>query len=448
MSEAHKQQPRHLYNNFQQKRVRKVAERLYQNRLLTNTPGDAESDWHKAEQISFSPLRSMLFWINQPFIKSEKHLIEPLARRTDNAAIFRVAERVSPAIEAIGVLAIPFVLFFASQAYEERLVEREIAYQEELREQESERLQQQALRDYFNQLSAIMLEMDGDFRDPENERIRTLTTATTLTALREPGLDGYRKGQIIRYLSNLSLVSSSTSGEQSDSSQLEVPISLEEASLSGANLHNINLSGANLRGANLENASLSEANLDSADLSGAQIGGANLIGVNLIGASLRDVSFTGVLLRGANLSNANLSGANLSTLPIGTIRSNENGVYYWSTLAVVSADINDDSAFDPTSDFSNSGLTYEEGRLRVRATLLDRVTLTGANLKNTLFYGVDLSETTVDEATLAESIICKTKLPAKVSLDRDRDCTKIENIIEELDPNGESIEWDVSISPK
>ena len=185
------------FRRCEDEQIRSIAHQLYLNRQKTGRSGDAESDWHQANAIYKIPARRFLFSLNQPLIRVEKHTIEPIADWVDHADIFRIIERVSPTIEAFGVLIgaflIPLVLFAATQNYQDQVIEREREYQETIRQQELERLHQQALEDYFNQLSTILLELEGDLREPRNERLRTLTNAATLTLLREPKLDGYRK---------------------------------------------------------------------------------------------------------------------------------------------------------------------------------------------------------------------------------------------------------------
>ena len=432
----HKQQPSRLSNSLQEERVIKVAEQLYQNRQTTNKTGSAQDDWYKAERICGSSFRSALFRINQPLILCEKQIIEPITRWTDNADIFRLIERISPAVEAIGVLAIPCVLFFASQSYQERVIAREKAYQEQVRRQDSERLQQQVLRDYFNQLSTLMLELDSDLNDPKNERIRTLTTAATLTVLREPGLDGYRKGQIIRYLSDMALINADEKSQIEALDRQEVTISLRNSSLSGANLRSADISNADLRNANLRNVNLDTARLINADLSGADLENGNLLFTNLEGANLRDAALGGAFLSNANLRNADLRGANLSLLPVRRISLQGDKFIYGESYEIVN--LLDGEVVDTEA---SSGFDGEYVHYVKRITRLDDADLSGANLENALLYGVDLSQTRVKEITLLDSILCKTKLPPEMKLDQDRDCLKMERIIQSYDPSGEEIGW-------
>lgn len=106
--------------------VRQVAEEIYQNRLLLNREGNAQSDWIKAEKITQSPILTTLFATNRPLIKLEKLMIEPFNTFLRESAVFDIFDRLSPALEAIGVLLIPLVLYLATQAYEEQREAQEI----------------------------------------------------------------------------------------------------------------------------------------------------------------------------------------------------------------------------------------------------------------------------------------------------------------------------------
>ncbi len=58
-------------------------------------------------QKRISGFRWQLYRLNRPFIWLEKKIIEPLDRWSNRANVFQFFSKVSPVIEAIGVLAIP-----------------------------------------------------------------------------------------------------------------------------------------------------------------------------------------------------------------------------------------------------------------------------------------------------------------------------------------------------
>lgn len=359
--------------------TRAIAERLYRNRLVTKRPGDADSDWAKAERILKSPVRRVLFRLNQPLIRAEKGAVEPVANWVDRADLFRIVERLSPTLEALGVIvgaiAIPLVLFSAAQNYEERLLQRERAYQELLQQQELERLQQQSMMDYLNQLSAILLEIEGDLRDPQNEEIRSLMTATTLTLLSDPNLDSSRKSQVIRFLSQMSLVQREEVYRAQSRENVATVVSLSNVDLSNIDLSNIDLSNADLRAVNLSKADLTGANLSKADLSSMMLPITNFSGINITFTTTEYVvtRLSNVDLRSANLSNADFSGVDLS---------------------------NADLSF----------ATFSE-------TNLHGANLSGANLS---------AAQELTKSQFEETYLCETRFPLDIGLDPNRDCEQIE----------------------
>jgi uncharacterized protein YjbI with pentapeptide repeats len=331
----------------------------------------------------------------------DRKAIEPLANWVDNANAVRIIERISPTLEALGVLAIPLVLFIATQSYQERVIAREKAYQENLRQQESERLQQQALKDYLNQLSTLLLDLDGDLRDSKNERLRTLTEATTLTLLSEPKFSGDRKEQVIRFLSQLELVNVNSLDETLQSDD-EKGVTL---SLSGTNLAETDLGGASLSGANLSKASLRKVFLFKTDLSGADLSEADL---------------GGSILTEANLSRADLSGANLSENI--EISPDTDG-----TGIIVIAYVGSSDGISRT-DLSRADLSEAN---------LSRANLSGANLSKTNLSKANLSRANLSETDLgsgdnltqeqvASALLCRTQLPETIDLNPNRDCEKLE----------------------
>ena len=286
--------------------TRKIANRLYRNRILIQQDGNADGDWKKAERIRKNEFRRLLFWVNQPCIWTEKQVVEPVAHWLDRADFFQIIARLSPILEAFGVIAIPLVLAYATQRYQEDLQKREL-----------EQLQQQTVATYLNQLSTILLDVKGDLRDPENEKLRTLTTATTLTLLRDPNLEGEHRSQVMRLLLRTKLVDSDTAyGPKRPDDRVTIlnfnNAALERVNLSNTLLSATSLSGANLRRANLRRAELWNANLSGANLSGANLSKAELWNANLSRVNLEDVNLSGANLWGVNLSGANLADASLS----------------------------------------------------------------------------------------------------------------------------------------
>ncbi len=276
-----------------------------------------------------------LYKLNRPFVWLEKKIIEPLDSWSDRSNIFQFLSKISPVIEALVVLAIPFVIFY----YENQREERQIKFEDNLISAQAEVRQQQAIRDYLFQITTIYLGVKERDSIREHEDLKKLLEATTLAIFDElsvsedfrsklsdlievdwSAIERDRKGEVIDFLSNLGWINSSNDEEPL--------LSLRESNLSQADLGGANLWGSNLRGANLLVANLGGANLRGANLRGADLGGAYLRGANLRGADLGGAYLVEANLRGANLTGANLGGTYLeratfcqTTMPDGNINN-------------------------------------------------------------------------------------------------------------------------------
>jgi uncharacterized protein YjbI with pentapeptide repeats len=193
---------------------------------------------------------------------------------------FRFIEEHSSFFEAIGVIAIPFAIWWMTESGQEAKEQSEKAARA-----------QDAVKIYLNQLSSVFLA--GDLE--KDEKLRIVTRASTLALLNDPNLEGTHKGQVIAYLDELKLIQIESRLPNSKDPQLTAPI----ISLALANLRNARLDYADLSGSNLDSANLSGAILYLADLSSANLGSVNLSGAILYYADLS----------GANLDHANLSSA-------------------------------------------------------------------------------------------------------------------------------------------
>lgn len=346
----------------------------------------AIEDWNQGkkrlEQQQANPQtskRKALTAIQRAFTQIEKHKIEPFANLLNRADIFRIIEKLSPVIEAIGIIAIPLVIWYATQSAQEAKDKSEKAARA-----------QEAVKNYLNQLSTVFL--DGSLET--DDRLRTVTRASTLALLNDPNLDGEHKGQVIEYLTELNLVSIKTIDPEIIKKEDKTKVPL--ISLAFSNLKDAKLFGANLRGANLEG-----ANLRGADLTFADLKETNLKETNLFGTNLKETDLSGVDLRGMYLRGANLKGARLVE----------------TDLTVANLE----------------GADLRGANLR------------GANLKGTSLSGADLSGATLLEtdlskvdlfwaifwtdrfwATIRKAKLCKTKLPSGIELDPNRDCKKLE----------------------
>jgi uncharacterized protein YjbI with pentapeptide repeats len=203
--------------------------------------------------------------------------------------------------------------------------------------------QEAALQGYLNRMADLLLK--EKLRVTENEELKKISRIQTLTVLR--GLDGARKGMVLRFLWEAELLAREnpviklTGADLSDAELSQADLSgadLSGVDLKKAKLSHARLQGANLRRANLYCADIMYSNLSSADLSQAELGEAQLDGATLtnhtnlqgarlhkailIGAFLqeadlrltylRDAELNGAHLNKADLRQANLSGADLT----------------------------------------------------------------------------------------------------------------------------------------
>lgn len=362
-----------------------------------NRAGNANSDWNKATLLYRNPVRRFLLRLNKPLIQVEKKAVEPLATWIESADIFRIIERVSPAIEALGVLAIPLVLFIATQNY-----------QESTRQQELDRVQKQAVRDYYNQLSTVFLSAEGNIRNTENQRLRITMTAMTLNILEDQNLSDIHKGEIVEFLYRMDLITRETVygplRPRDDAPVLNLRnANLENADLSFLNLSRIDLSVANMRNANLHYTDLSYANLNGSNLNNADLSNANLSNANMFcrpfiaGSFLQDEPamscsrFQKANIRGVNLNNANLSGIRLE-----------------------GADLSNASLAG--TNFFCAGGSNSKGSWSIT---------TCPELEKTNLEGVDLQETYIPEHITSEGLLCETSLPTGMVLNPNRDCRRL-----------------------
>jgi uncharacterized protein YjbI with pentapeptide repeats len=292
-------------------------------------------------------------------IQTEKQRIEPFAAFLDQADIFRIFEKLSPVLEAFGVIAIPIVIWWMTESGQEAKEKAEKAARA-----------QEAVKTYLNQLSTVFL--DGNLE--KDERLRVVTRASTLALLNDPNLEGKHKGQVIDYLNELNLIQIELRPPNSqDLKPTEPIISLAKADFRDADLRSTTLRDADMRDADMRDADLSSANLSGANLSDADMRSADLRGANLSDADIRGANLWGANLESTNLRGADLRGANLRS-------SNLRGAV-------------------------------------LRGAALRATAVRGADLWGADLWGADLSDTDINDAKL-----CRTILPLNSKLDRNRDC--------------------------
>ena len=191
------------------------------------------------------------------------------------------------------------------------------------RDIEESRTREARLQSYFDRMTELILDKALSSSEP-GARVRDIARARTLTVVR--GLDGERKGALLRFLLEAHLITAPHPIIKLDRADLRsadlIRADLRNADLSGADLSNanlrnaalvsVNLGNADLRCANLRNAAMDQADLHSADLIQADLHSADLIQADLRNANLSNANLSNADLLCANLSGANLSNADLN----------------------------------------------------------------------------------------------------------------------------------------
>lgn len=177
------------------------------------------------------------------------------------------------------------------------------------REINKDRSLDSALQTYIDDMAGYLLERNLR-RSEAGSDISELARTKTLTILQ--GLDGKRKGILIRFLYQSKLIiKDNLVLDLSGADLADILLSgndeygnRDRTFISYLSLANVQLSGTNLRHADFKEAKLCDARLLMADLSDA-----NLTGAHLMFADLRLTTLTNTNITNANLMGANLSGA-------------------------------------------------------------------------------------------------------------------------------------------
>ena len=248
-----------------------------------------------------------------------------IARSIGWAACTGLGEFVSPALgqgqeyipgktlwDWLELLIIPIVLAGGALLFNwsERRAEREIAKDRDQTERElaGDRIRESALQAYLDRMTELLLEKNLRHSEPDTDAA-AVARVRTLTLLR--GLDGERKGAVVRFLYEAHLIDNERVVVKLSGADL-IKADLNKADLRGADLSEAFLALANLNDTNLIDANLRGAHLDSASLEGAKLSLADLRYTSLIKANLKKSDLRGSNLYMATLIEADLSGADLS----------------------------------------------------------------------------------------------------------------------------------------
>ncbi len=322
-------------------KVEEIAYKLYQNRLLVKGEGDAEEDWHKAEQIVKNPLKLALFKCHQPFISIEKKFLEPVLDYLNRLALLEILGLLGNLSLLVGV-----IVFIAGEQ-DRRNAEVYQAWQ--------------VVTAAYDQAGSGGRKEALEFLNSEPRRIPWFWLTW-----RRQSLEG-----------------------------LEAPKAyLRGVKLSGANLANAILQDANLSEANLQKAYLSKANLQKAYLSKANLQDARLYRANLQGASLSEAQLQKARLYRANFQQAILDAANLQNASLLVTKLQQSYL----------EEANLQKAILFRADLSGadlSGANLQQARLS--RTNLKEADLLGANLRGTDLSRANLQDALYSDKTTSEA---------------------------------------------
>ena len=159
---------------FSDDQIRAKAYSLWEAR---GGPGvSSDDDWQKAIEVlkqeigskKLNGIRKGLSWVNQPLMWVEKKVIEPTAHWCDRSDIFRISAKVSPLLEAFGVILIPVAIWWFTQT---------ATQQKE--NQDRQKRAQESVKTYLNQLTTVYL--DGDLT--KSDGLRRVIRASTLAKI-------------------------------------------------------------------------------------------------------------------------------------------------------------------------------------------------------------------------------------------------------------------------
>jgi uncharacterized protein YjbI with pentapeptide repeats len=147
----------------------------------------------------------------------------------------------------------------------------------------AENRRDQVLQDYLARMDDLVLDRRLRESRPSSD-VRGVARTLTLTALRR--LDGKRKGEVVRFLTDAHLIE----GPGTPTVGL-IDADLRRAVLTGARLRDVVFDAADLRNARFAGSALSSVRFEGARLEGASFPRAILEGVAFTGAGLEHASF-------------------------------------------------------------------------------------------------------------------------------------------------------------
>ncbi len=249
---------------------------------------------------------------------------------------------------------------------------------------------QETLTTYLNGMSELI--QKGLSKSNRNSALYTIAQANTVMALQS--LDPARQHLVFQFLEANTL--NSLEGGKG---------LLLNAHMSKASLNNADLSGSKLVGVDLSEADLSKSNISGANLSQSHLLSTNLTSANMTGSNL-----TSATLYRVNLKSTNLSLANLSTTYL--LGSNLTG-----------------------ANLSKANFTAAN----LAEANLAQAILYRANLSKAILLSTDLRSAKYLSREqlegIASPLLCKTLLPQSISINPDRDCATLPQVLLKRYPN-------------
>ena len=375
--------------NRRDRLTRKIAHRLYLNRVARDREGDEKTDWARAEKLVRSPIVRTAFlfgeWWSDRVEAFESTWfeagLEGLAHDLQNLAIIDLLNVLASLSLISG--AIGYLLGGDERQKQTHYQAWQVINSAAGREAESGR------KDAIEDLWADEVSLVGLDIHKANILRLDLSPHCYLVWFRVPDR--------ICTLTNLPFI-------------FRVGADLERANLQGAILEEANLQGASLERANLQRTILWEANLQETDLWEVNLQGASLEKANLQVAYLNKANLQGAFLNKANLQGAFLWEADLQ-------------VAYLRRANLQGADL---------EEANLQGADLWEAKLQ-------GADLEEANLRNVIFLSTDLrvvanlvrKQLKGDEAPF----ICNSPVPKRFGIGKDRDCDRIPQVLVEKLPD-------------
>ncbi|WP_161634908.1 pentapeptide repeat-containing protein [Leptolyngbya sp. Heron Island J] len=348
-------------------------------------------------------MRTILFLCNRPFIKLEKHVLEPILTWANNLALLDLLGLVGN----VGLI-IAVGMYIGSEK-QRRDTEVFTAWQTLTNAHG-----QPGNGGRIHALEFLNASPRNKAYDYPGANWRRRASCLWICTWRPESLAGINLS--IESVDDTSPEPTSILPEDEQLNDLPSQVYLVGIQLPNARLPYSNLSGVDLRSSNLSGTVLLKANLADADLRSANLSNSLLFRVNLTDASLFGANLADADLRNANLVDADLGGANLVGADLGLAKL--SGAYLFQTNFV-------DSNLQ-FADLSGSYMAWAN---------LSGADLYGINLSGAYLVAANLeSASGLTQEELTHAKLCFTKLPSGISLSANRDCEElgIDPALEEL----------------